>query len=95
MPFVLNEDGSLTLIKALDRETTDTYSLVVRITDRGTDPKALTTTKTIKVQGMICFIQREEGKMYHFHFQLNHLIFNPLIRKPTSTYRLFRAFCLS
>ena len=40
----------LTIASSLDRETKDEYSLVVRITDRGTNPKSLTSDKTLKVE---------------------------------------------
>ena len=49
-PFVISQDGKLTITSSLDRETKDAYSLVVRITDRGTNPKSLTSVKTIQVQ---------------------------------------------
>ncbi|CAL4152665.1 unnamed protein product, partial [Meganyctiphanes norvegica] len=44
-----NKEGLISLLKALDRETQDTYSITIKITDQGTPPLSSVTHMTISV----------------------------------------------
>jgi len=49
-PFAITKDGSISIKSGLDRETIDSYALVVRVTDRGTNPSSLSSTGTVNVK---------------------------------------------